>query len=612
LIGGNNGSGKTTILNSIKIGIYGPYSLGHKTVSEKYKSSIINLMNNKSLKFNNKINSIEVIYDEIEDYAIHNISIKRQWFPNSPIFENVFIFRDGKELKNEEVEDFFSRLKEYTSVSLLSSMILDGEKIAKIIENDYISQYLKELFYSAFNLNLYAVLNQDIQAYLMKEKQNAALDIDEMNYFDQKNKLKELNIKIKNLKKTLLEREKQYDFFISKKKSIIKKYKSYGGLSEDEFNQFSDELDENESSYKNNYKEIVDYLNINFPFAININLLKSARNQIELELPSKATRILELIEDNLTREISRDDFKKVFSSIQKLNRTPIIHNCSIEEYDLLCNKIIEIELGENNKKYNSTYKNIRKLQLSIFDMKNGLNKSDQEELKRMYLNVISINKEIDIVNQNIDFLKKDIIELEEEIIQETNILSKFEKKLYNQKKINSSFSIANRIIEVNTSFIKYKMLEKTNAIKTLSIEFFNKSMSKKHLLKDLIIDPNDFSVRIVTQQNEKLDTGALSAGEKQIFLGSIIKAIYIISGRRMPIIIDTPLARLDSENRIGFVQEILKDISDQVIILSTDKEIVGEVLKILKGNLARTYLLKSKSKNKSIIESNSYFEEVGS
>ena len=46
-----------------------------------------------------------------------------------------------------------------------------------------------------------------------------------------------------------------------------------------------------------------------------------------------------------------------------------------------------------------------------------------------------------------------------------------------------------------------------------------------------------------------------SKGEKQILAISILWGLSIVSGRDIPVIIDTPLSRLDSEHRKNIVEE---------------------------------------------------------
>ena len=62
-------------------------------------------------------------------------------------------------------------------------------------------------------------------------------------------------------------------------------------------------------------------------------------------------------------------------------------------------------------------------------------------------------------------------------------------------------------------------------------------------------------------------------------------------------IFDTPLARLDSENRTNFITKIISTISNQVVILSTDSEFVDINLKAVEDLIYKQYILEYDVKN---------------
>ena len=64
----------------------------------------------------------------------------------------------------------------------------------------------------------------------------------------------------------------------------------------------------------------------------------------------------------------------------------------------------------------------------------------------------------------------------------------------------------------------------------------------------------------------------LSAGEKQLMVVSLLWALAICSRRKLPVIIDTPLSRLDSKHRMALLQTYVPNASDQTNVLSTDSE----------------------------------------
>lgn len=83
----------------------------------------------------------------------------------------------------------------------------------------------------------------------------------------------------------------------------------------------------------------------------------------------------------------------------------------------------------------------------------------------------------------------------------------------------------------------------------------------------------------------------LSAGEKQLSAISMLWALAKTSGRPLPSIIDTPLARLDSEHRKSLIRHSFPVASHQVIIFSTDTEVDQSSFAELRRDIAHTYRL---------------------
>lgn len=90
---------------------------------------------------------------------------------------------------------------------------------------------------------------------------------------------------------------------------------------------------------------------------------------------------------------------------------------------------------------------------------------------------------------------------------------------------------------------------------------------------------------------KKVELSQLSKGEKQVFLLSLYWAIIKSSGQKIPFIIDTPFARIDTEHREQLTKLFFTSISDQVIILSTDEEVVGVYHDMIRDKVAHEYLL---------------------
>jgi DNA sulfur modification protein DndD len=133
---------------------------------------------------------------------------------------------------------------------------------------------------------------------------------------------------------------------------------------------------------------------------------------------------------------------------------------------------------------------------------------------------------------------------------------------------------------------------------------------KKGLVHKIEITP-DCEVRLLNRRGEDIREMQLSAGEEQIFTQSLIWAIAEISGRSFPFVVDTPLGRLDEEHRIGVLEHFTKR-DGQVIMLSTDTEIVGKYLDTIRRRILCTYQLDAKTEDGVTVTTPrvGYFEKV--
>ena len=114
---------------------------------------------------------------------------------------------------------------------------------------------------------------------------------------------------------------------------------------------------------------------------------------------------------------------------------------------------------------------------------------------------------------------------------------------------------------------------------------------KKDLFRRVDITP-DGDVRLLGPGGQNLRDYDLAAGEKQVFTQALFAAVAAVSQRVFPLVIDTPLGRLDEEHRIG-VLRFLAARPSQVILISTDTEVVGPYLDAVRNRVAGAWLLRN-------------------
>lgn len=118
-----------------------------------------------------------------------------------------------------------------------------------------------------------------------------------------------------------------------------------------------------------------------------------------------------------------------------------------------------------------------------------------------------------------------------------------------------------------------------------------KSMAQMSDRVDRIEITPECEVKILNKKGEDLHAVEKSAGASQIFTQALIWAVTHVSGENFPFIVDTPLARLSRDHRIGVLKTFL-DRDGQVILLSTDEEVVGEKLDVIRDKVLVAYQLR--------------------
>ena len=75
----------------------------------------------------------------------------------------------------------------------------------------------------------------------------------------------------------------------------------------------------------------------------------------------------------------------------------------------------------------------------------------------------------------------------------------------------------------------------------------------------------------------------------------------------MPYIVDTPFARIDREHRGKILTQFFKRLNGQVIILSTDEEIVDEYQNVIADVTSNTFVLQHTENGNTEVLPNTYF-----
>ncbi|HVZ16270.1 MAG TPA: hypothetical protein VG897_04085, partial [Terriglobales bacterium] len=136
---------------------------------------------------------------------------------------------------------------------------------------------------------------------------------------------------------------------------------------------------------------------------------------------------------------------------------------------------------------------------------------------------------------------------------------------------------------------------------------FRRLLRKTDLVTAIRIDPDSYQLTVIGSDSAPIPPDRLSAGERQLLAVAVLWSLGQAAGRQLPVVIDTPLGRLDSVHRGQLVDNYFPHASHQVILLSTDEEVRGQYYDRLQPYVNRQYLISHREKERTSVFEEGYF-----
>ena len=600
LIGGMNGRGKTTILEAILIALYGAKSFAY--AESKYNSygqylkSYINASDTSMQSF------IELSFFNDNDNV--NYTVRKCWDGNlKKIHEKVKVYQNG--IFNSFLTDNWAMFIESLLPSGLSNFFFfDGEKIAKLAEENT-NEQMKDSIKNLLGIKVLDSLSNDLNkissvARRKKDKSSNELESTKLKELRDKAKdaLEQLENEISITKKNIQKVEKD----LEKEKS---NYSSQGG----DIIAQKQELYSKRSQYIAMKNASTDRLLELAASALPLNLVKPLLQNI-----AKQANIERIDKDSELHSPELIKFLNFFKKhVQHNNITPI-YNLSDYSYIQLTD-LNSFKLKKLSESTIETKFFIEAYQREIDNIESYLSvEIDEKTLKKIYKKILLLEHNLLELQIKLDELNK-----QHPILNSTYIRANSDFKQCIEKML-KSLELSDdeeRIIKYShyakEILAEYKIKlqkRKIDILSTTMTECYKQLSNKKSLIKEIVIDPITLSLNYLNEAGSEIDKAKLSAGEKQLMVIALLWALAKCSKKKLPVIIDTPLSRLDSKHRMSVIKTYFPNASDQTIILSTDSEIYGKYYQAISANVGNEFTLHYDDETKSTTIRNGYFMEV--
>ena len=224
-----------------------------------------------------------------------------------------------------------------------------------------------------------------------------------------------------------------------------------------------------------------------------------------------------------------------------------------------------------------------------------------QKLNLQYEEIGGIKKEIRHFDDQIQGLKGEISTAKIEG-------QKHVEKLHNSEDISTNVVLTKKVEKALDEYSEKLKGKKIQLLENYILDSLNILFHKKDFVGKVSIDKNTFEITLYDTDQNTIEKNELSEGEKQLFATSILWALAKTSGRSLPFIIDTPLARLDVEHRDKLVEEFFPSASHQTIILSTDSEITKPYYEKLEPFISHSYSMEYDEHERCSKIHNKYFD----
>ncbi|MCU0547294.1 MAG: DNA sulfur modification protein DndD [Oscillatoriaceae cyanobacterium Prado104] len=631
LIGGMNGGGKTTLLDAIRLALYGARAQCSTRGNLSYSDFLNQCINRHTPPLEDT--RVELTFEQIQDDKPTQYKIVRYWKkPDTKDNLSILIY-------SEIVSDWWSDkaitntwdeyIETLLPVGISNLFLFDGEQVKELAELETPPEFVIGAIKSLLGLELADRLAVDLEILASRKrkeiagkKELATLEKIEQTFqqiTSEKDAIAQKQASLKNeLEKAQKRQQQASDRFIYE-----------GGKIAADRTKLDLQLKDCTIQAENTRNRLKELASNTMPLALITPLLTAAKAQAETEANQQqatiAKTVIEQRSDRLLKYIAElslnpQQLDKIQDFIcqenldldrQAATETPPWLNAgkkSIQQIDNLLNNQIKFQ-------QNAASEHIEKLQnieaeIDFTDRQLAAAASP-EAYDKLELEVRNTQKAVAIAAAAWESAKHRTDELEKELGKTQKELESYSSEYIAVR--NSQHAITS-IAKVQTTLKLFKeqlTIKKLNKLEVEITKCFSYLLHKTDLVHRVAIDTQTFSLAIYDSEGKPVPKHRLSAGEKQLLAIAFLWGLARVSGRQLPVAIDTPLGRLDSSHRNNLVEKYFPSASHQVILLSTDTEISNieyEKLQKLEA-IARSYLLKYDSAKRETTVEPGYFWE---
>jgi DNA sulfur modification protein DndD len=631
LFGGMNGGGKTTLMDAIRLALYG----GRAQCSTRGNLSYSDFINQCVNRHTSPLEEtrVELTFEQVQDDQLTQFKIVRYWKkPDIKDTLSILIY-------SEIVRDWWSDkaitntwdeyIETLLPVGISNLFLFDGEQVKELAELETPPEFVVGAIKSLLGLELAERLAVDLEILAGRKRKEiagkkdlAALEKIEHTFQEitaEKELAAEKQASFKNeLEKAQKNQQQASDKFIYQ-----------GGKIAGDRSQLDRQLNDYRNQADKTRLAMMELASNTLPLALISPLLTAAKTQAETEASQQQAKIAQNVikqrSDRLLNYIAEislnaQQLDKIQDFIRQEDReleqqagtdTPSWMNANNDHIQQLEN-LISYQIPAQKTIATEQISEIANIETEIdFTDRQLAAAASPEAYEKLESNVRNAQKAVAIAAAALESANSRIAELDKKLAKTQKELETYSSEYITIR--NSQHAIASIAkAQATLKLFKEKLtLKKLNKLEIEITDCFRYLLHKSDLVHRVAIDTQSFSLSIYDPEGKPVPKHRLSAGEKQLLAIAFLWGLARVSGRQLPVAIDTPLGRLDSSHRNNLVERYFPSASHQVILLSTDTEIRQpeyDKLQELEA-IAHSYLLNYDSAKRQTTVEPGYFWE---
>lgn len=638
LVGGTNGAGKTTLFESIMLCLYGISTMSKHSTKKSYEAFLARKIHRYTKGSTTADHtSITVQFKFFHNGKETEYRVERSWLKEEgEIIEQMAIKKRDSDrdefrfLETIEKSYWQSFIEDLIPKGIVKLFFFDGEKIVEIAKDGAEDVAIRESFKSLLGIEIVEQLRDDLQVNLTRNLTGNSKSL-QQDFEKYKVEKDECATNITRLKEKLARKQSELDSIQMDIETVEDHIAKIGGKFASGREDNKTKLIEKKAEYEGIHQKIERLCADVLPFSMIPKHLDELSQQIQNDESA--------LQQHMGQKLLKSSIAKIKSEVKKPGfwKDSEIDSKHVKTASSTLFGLFDAEL----KKMSSANKPMLGMSAGQMTRTMGIIKNANtialENLKEYTQNLVLLDKEITRIetslvnapnddeigswvsnigrlNSEAGMIRAEMDHIQEKMASNTSLKQHLDSKLsdivsqiYKNEKSQQHVELTHSVQKVLDEFIEKLKIKKIHLLERYLLDAIEILMHKRHMIENLRVDPETFEVTLFGKNNKTLPKDMLSEGEKQMLAMSVLWALAKTSGRSLPFIIDTPLARLDEGHRENIVEKFLPVASHQIMIFSTDTEIENKYYQRLEPYLARSYVMEYLENEGATKKHNGYF-----